>query len=188
MFYFLCALPPPCFCLFALVSELGYCCVVPGVWVTVLSLTPAGQVHGCPFASSVSRCHHTGLACFQDSFMLQYVLTVLSVYDWNIICYVESASDLFISLLRGFDCFPFWPLWTVMLLWMLVCGFVWAYVFSSLRLKPELLELFSWLNLFQNCICNTPHNRIYVDHSFAMSSRPSFRLLLSLQVWNGILA
>lgn len=57
-----------------------------------------------------------------------------------------------------------------MLLWMFVCDFVWAYVFSSLRLKTELLELFSWLSFFQNCIFNTPHSGIYVDPSFAVSS------------------
>lgn len=186
MLYFLCALPPPCFCLFALVSELGYCCVVPGVWVRVLSWSPCWPgvwLSSCFFSLWLPR-HWAGML---SRFIHVAVCanSTYSVYDWNIICYVESASDLFISLLRVFDCFPFWPLWTVMLLWMLVCDLVWAYLFSSLRLKPELLELFNWLSLFQNCIFNTPHNRIYVDHSFAISSCQSFWLLLSLQVWNG---
>lgn len=96
VFFVLCpdSHPLPRFCLFALVSEVGNCPV------------PAGQVDIRPLAS-VCHCHYTGLACSQGWFMSQCVPIALhSVRDWNIICYVGIAFDLFISLSRVFDCFP----------------------------------------------------------------------------------
>lgn len=179
IFFVLCphSHPLPRFCLFALVSELGY-----------LSCSPCWPGAGCPLAS-VCHCHHTGLACSQGWFMLQCVLVALySVDDWSIICYVGRAFDYSFVYRGHLTVAPFWPLWTVMLLWVFVCHVVWAYVFSSLRLKTELLELFSWLSFFQNCIFNTPHNGLYVNPSIAVSTCPSLWLLLSLKVWSSILS
>lgn len=85
LFYFLCALPPlpppPCFCLFALVSEFCHCRCSPWCLSQVLSCSPCWPGAGVLLLQSPTATKPRGHA-FQDSFMLQCVLMVLhSVYD-----------------------------------------------------------------------------------------------------------
>lgn len=145
LFHFVCSLSPLLFLFICFgFLELGYCCVVFAVQVNGSPLASVSPVLGLQATATTLGWH-----VFRNWFMLQCGLINSTLFflwlKYNVILRVHFIYSL--VYWGVFDFFTFWPLWIVMLLWV----FVWAYVFNSLRLKLELLELFNWLSFLQNC-------------------------------------